>query len=61
MSSLALVFNEWATLPVIYAKFMDGVWWKSQIVITSLVYTDDGMKDEENKKVTAQVRKEEKK
>lgn len=30
-------------------------------VITSLVYTDDGMKDEGNKKVTAQVRKEEKK
>lgn len=46
---------------MIYAKFMDGVWWKSQIVITSLVYTDDSMKDEENKKVTAQVRKEEKK
>lgn len=25
------------------------------IVITSLVYSDDSMKDEENKKVTAQV------
>lgn len=31
------------------------------MVIASLVYTDDSMKDEENKKVTAQVRKEEKK
>lgn len=27
-------------------------------VISSLVYTDDGMKDKENKKVTTQVRKE---